>query len=644
MCGIAGIWHRDERAVDRLLVRQMCDSLAHRGPDGDEGLLVNSHGAVPSRLLSAADTGRADYDLAFGHRRLAIIDLATGDQPMSDASGSLWLIYNGEIYNYRELRAELQAAGHTFRTQSDTEVILHAYQAYGVDCASRLNGIFAFALWDAPRERLYLARDHFGVKPLYYSELGGAFRFASELKAILVDPAVPRRVDLDALNLCLTFRHTPSPWTLFQGIAKLPPGAHAVVTRDRVEITRYFETAAPTVEDASIPDLVDGLAERIDCAVQRQMVSDVPLSLSLSSGVDSSALLALMAKHSSEPVRTFTVGFAGREADSEIGPATDTAHHFGACPTGQLVSQDDYSAFMSRYMWHLEEPLGNDSAPAYYFVAQLAHANGIKVMLNGQGPDETFAGYDRHRGVALLDRVTRVNNPLARAGFALAASHLPQQSARLAHALSVSSEVDQLLSIYTFVPPAMRQRLLNPATQARVDAELPRVYLDGLLGQAPPGTRLERMLWIDTRTSLPDNLLLAEDKMAMAASVEARVPFLDVELMAFAERVPGNLKLRAGQGKWLHRRACERFLPPDVVRRPKIGFDNALDVWLRARLGVELRELIAEPSSLANSYLARPAVDRLLDEHVSGQHDHRRVLFLLLSLETWRRTFNVSGP
>jgi asparagine synthase (glutamine-hydrolysing) len=642
VCGIAGIWHRDGRAVDQALVRQMCDSLAHRGPDGDEGLLVDSHGDVQPRLLSSAN-GSADHDLAFGHRRLAIIDLATGDQPMSDASGSLWLIYNGEIYNYRELRAQLQAAGHQFRTQSDTEVILHAYQAYGVDCAAQLNGIFAFALWDAARERLYLARDHFGVKPLYYSELGGALRFASELKAILADPAVPRRPSLDALNLCLTLRHTPAPWTLFDGIAKLPPGAYAIVTRDRVEVTRYFVSAQPTFDDPSVPALVDELAERIDCAVKRQMVSDVPLSLSLSSGVDSSALLAIMAKHSSEPVRTFTVGFAGREADSEIGPATTTAHHFGACPTGKLISQDDYAAFMSRYMWHLEEPIGNDSAPAYYFVAQLAQANGIKVMLNGQGPDETFAGYDRHRGVAVLDRIAGLNNPLMRAGFAIAAGRLPQQPARLAHALSVASEVDQLLSIYTFVPPALRRRLLNPATQSKLNADLPRTYLAGMLGQAPPGTRLERMLWIDTRTSLPDNLLLAEDKMAMAASVEARVPFLDVELMAFAERVPGRLKLRSGQGKWLHRRACERFLPPDVIRRRKIGFDNALDLWLRARLGVELRDLMAEPSSLANSYLSRGTVDRLLDEHASGQHDHRRVLFLLLSLETWRRTFQVSA-
>ena len=640
MCGIAGIWHRDGHAVDRALVGQMCASIAHRGPDGDEGLLADSHGHLQPCLLSEAQS--AAYDLAFGHRRLAIIDLATGDQPMSDASGSLWLIYNGEIYNYRELRAELQAAGHQFRTQSDTEVILQAYHAYGVECASRLNGIFAFALWDAPRQCLFLARDHFGVKPLYYSELGGAFRFASELKAILADPAVPRRVDLDALNLCLTFRHTPSPWTLFQGIAKLPPGAHAIVTRDRVEVTRYYDSAQPTDDDGSVPELVDELARRIECAVQRQMVSDVPLSLSLSSGVDSSALLAIMAKHSAEPVRTFTVGFAGREAESEIGPATATAHHFAACPTGQLISEDDYAAFMSRYMWHLEEPIGNDSAPAYYFVARLAQANGIKVMLNGQGPDETFAGYDRHRGVALLDRVAGLNNPLTRACFALAASRLPEQSGRLAHALSVSSEADQLLSVYTFVPPSVRQRLLNPTTHAMVDVELPRVYLQGMLAKAPRGTRLERMLWIDTRTSLPDNLLLAEDKMAMAASVEARVPFLDLDLMSFAERLPGHLKLRAGQGKWLHRRACERFLPPEVIRRPKIGFDNALDIWLRARLGVELRAMMAESSSLANTYLSRGGVDRLLDEHFSGHRDHRRVLFLLLSLETWRRTFQVS--
>jgi asparagine synthase (glutamine-hydrolysing) len=641
MCGIAGIWNLDGAAVDRRLLEQMTNVLAHRGPDGSGVCLFNTRDSQSPAGSGGPENGESTYDLGLGHRRLAIIDLSTGDQPMATPDGSLWVTFCGEIYNYRELRADLKAKGYVFRTTSDTEVILNAYAEYGVDCPKHLSGIFAFALWDSRNRRLFLARDHYGIKPVYYCLSDGTFRFGSEIKSILADPSVNREVDVDALNLCLTFRHTPSPWTLFKGIYKLPPASCAVISSDGLRVQRYWDGEAERIEETTDAGLVEALAARLEQAVVRQMVSDVPVSLSLSSGVDSSTLLAIMSRHSSGPVRTFTVGFAGREEASEIPPAEFTARLFDAEFQSWLISEQDYSQFLNQYIWHLEEPVGNDSAPAYYFVAQMARAQGIKVMLNGQGPDEAFAGYGRHLGAAYGGWLPRIPGVLAdRVVTPLADSlPLPDVSRRMAYTLSAVSEVDQLLATYSFLSPRVRERLFGPGLLATIQHDLPQTYLAEQLQRAPAGTRLERMLWVDARTSLPDNLLLCEDKMAMAASVEARVPFLDIELMALAEQVPGRLKLRRGRGKWIHREVCSRFVPAAVAGRPKIGFDNSLDVWLKARLGHDLDRLVRQPQSLTRSYLAPQVVHQLLAEHASGRRDHRRILFLLLSLEVWHSTF-----
>jgi asparagine synthase (glutamine-hydrolysing) len=648
MCGIAGIWNLNGAPVDPALLIRMRDSLAHRGPDGASCAVFSSRAASePLIFQNLADLNAHGPlgDVGLAIRRLSIIDLVTGDQPISNEDGSVWIVFNGEIYNYRELRQVLEQAGHVFRTASDTEVVVHAYEQYGLECAVHLNGIFAFAIWDVRRRRLFLARDHFGVKPLYFSTHSGAFRFGSELKAILADTSVPRDVDPDALNLCLTLRYTPSPWTMLRGIRKLPPGSYALVDTAGAKVERYWTGAAQGREHADRHELTQALRQRLDRAVHRQMVSDVPISLSLSSGIDSSTLLAIMTRHSTEPVRTFTVGFAGREDESEIGPAIATARRFGARPEGQLISADDYAAFMSRYMWHLEEPIGNESAPAYYFVAQMAHRHGIKVMLNGQGPDEVFAGYSRHVGVAYASKLAIVPESLAGSTFVPLVDHLPlpETARRFAYALTSRSEVDQMLSIYTFVSPATRAALLSPRTRRLIDPDLPRAFVEAQLKAAPAGTRLERMLHVDTRTSLPDNLLLCEDKMAMAASVEARVPFLDLEFMQLAEMVPGYLKLSWGRGKYLHRRVGAGFVPPEIVRRPKIGFTSAVDLWLREVLGQRLRGAVHAPDSLTTAYLEHETVDRLITEHVSRRRNHQRILFLLLSMEAWYQTFILRG-
>ncbi len=336
MCGITGVYDFVAgKPVDGSLLARMTDIMVHRGPDG-RGVFQACANA-----------------LGLAHRRLAIIDLVIGDQPMTNEDGSVWVVFNGEIYNYRELRAELQAKGHCFHTQSDTEVLVHAYEEWAEDSPAHLNGIFAYALWDERRQRLFLARDHFGIKPLYYAVHDGVVRFASEIKALLADPAVPCALDLDALLLCLTFRHTPAPWTLLKGVRKLLPGGYLVVDRDGVRAGQYWR-GRPAIDHARPEEeWVEALQAGIEKAVVRQMVADVPIGISLSSGVDSTTVLAIMAEHSPRAVHAFTVGFEGGEHDNEIGPARAMAERFGADFHGRIIAEREYADFMQRYLWHL---------------------------------------------------------------------------------------------------------------------------------------------------------------------------------------------------------------------------------------------------------------------------------------------------
>jgi len=638
MCGICGVWNRDGAGVDPSLLIEMRDSMAHRGPDGAGCVLFDGQGqAEPFAFESQSMDVPFTAPVGLGHRRLSIIDLNTGDQPMCNEDGSVWIVFNGEIYNYRELRSELQARGHVFRTASDTEVILHAYEAYGDGCSERFNGIFGFAIWDRRARRLLLARDHFGIKPLYYCRVGDRFLFASEIKALLHDSAVPRELDLDALNLCLTFRHTPSPWTLFRGIFKLPPGCLLSVTADEVCERRYWTGTAVIDRETRQDEWVERLRADVERAIVRQMVSDVPIGVSLSSGVDSNTVLALMSQHSSGPVNAFTVGFADRQETSEIEPAREMAERFDAAFFEQVITSADYADFMARYLWHLEEPIGNESAAAYYFVAEMARQQQVKVLLNGQGADEAFAGYGRYLGAAYGRWLRLGTLPPLRwvlPGL-LGGTLLGERYRRFLYTLGAADEGGWLTRVYSIMDDRARRRLMCPEVLAEVDATLPEQYVRQQLASAPRGTPLERMLHVDLRTSLPDNLLLCEDKMAMAGSVEARVPFLDLDLMATAERIPGRLKLRAMRDKYIHRRACVEWVGRRVAWRPQIGFDNAVDVWLRRQLGESMREAISAPGSFTSQYLNPGYVLSLMAEHAERRRDHQRILFLLYSLESW---------
>lgn len=623
MCGIVGTYSYGSRApVQKPLLEKMTSTLVHRGPDGF-GYFVSD-----------------DKTLGFGHRRLSIIDLSTGDQPMCNEDGTVWITFNGEIYNYRELRKQLKQRGHVFKTASDTEVIVHAYEEWGTECAAKFNGIFAFGIWDDRRRQLYVARDHFGVKPLYYHDNGSSIHFASELKAILADSRVPRTLDCDALHLCLTFRHTPSPWTLFKSIRKLPPSHYMVVNGNGVFTTCYWSTAPEINRHKNEHEWLEELATVYPEAIKRQMVSDAPIGLSLSGGVDSNTILALMTKEQSH-VHTFTVGFDGAPAqDDEISAAREASKVFDADFTSDRVSEQDYMDFMSSYLWHLEEPIGNESAAAYYFVAKLAQSK-VKVLLSGQGADEPFAGYPRHLAAQYSQYLQWIPPGLVRVigGMLVPLFRNNESPGRIVDHLAQGDEVLQFLSTYSITTPAMRVRLFNPDVLVRSSAHLPGDYVRSQLARAPLGTTLEKMTYLDARTSLSDNLLLCGDKMAMAASIEMRVPFLDLELMRVAEAIPGSFKVRDFNNKVIHKKVCERWLPESVVHRKKIGFNEAMGIWLRRNLDPLLAELTTAPDSITRTMLNPEYVKAVRDEHNSGRQDNSRILFLLLSIEAWRKVF-----
>lgn len=623
MCGIAGSYaYGTRQPIDKLLLERMTSSLAHRGPDGFG--YHYSH----------------DGSLGFGHRRLSIIDLSTGDQPMCNEDSSVWVTYNGEIYNYRELREQLRARGHHFKTVSDTEVIIHAYEEWGEGCPAKLNGIFAFGIWDERKRQLFLARDHFGVKPLYYRDSGSGITFASELKAILCDPRVSRAIDLDALHMCLAFRHTPSPWTLFKSIKKLPPSSYMIINHSGVKTKCYWNSPPDIDRRKSEAEWLEELAGIYPQAVKRQMVADTPIGLSLSGGVDSNTLLALMSKEEAH-VHTFTVGFDGADdRDDELGVSREAASLFDADFSGRKVNDQDYIQFMDKYMWHLEEPIGNESAIAYYFVAELAQKK-VKVLLSGQGADEPFAGYPRHLAARYAPYVRALPKGAVRLlGLLFSPLFRGMESpGRVIGLLSGEDEIRRFLSVYSVTTPDMRRRLLSDEFAVQSKTDVLYDYVRTQLARAPLGTMLEKMTYIDARTSLSDNLLLCGDKMAMAAGVEMRVPFLDLELMKVAEAIPGSIKVDRFKNKVIHKKVCERWLPVQAVHRRKVGFNETMGKWMRQNLDMRLTQLISEPDSITNSLLKVESVRQLQREHASGSHDHQRILFLLLSIETWRKVF-----
>lgn len=622
MCGICGVYSTTGRPVESGLVDRMNAAISHRGPDGS-GRLV-------------------DGEVALGHRRLSIIDLDGGAQPMSDASQSLHVVFNGEIYNFIELRKELEGLGHRFATRSDTEVILHAYQRWGQDCVDHFNGMFSFALWDTRDRTLFLARDHLGIKPLYYGVFGTDIVFASEIKALLVHPQAPRDVDLEALASLFTFRYVPSPKTLFKGIMKLPPGHCMTISADGTRIRRFWNTIPALRTSANEDDLLEEYGALLQDAVKLQLRSDVPLGLFLSSGIDSGMLLAMMTEHLPTRVQTFTIGFDGGEATNEVDDARALAESFGAAHSYEMLGPDDYRRHFERYMSDIEEPVGNETAAAFYFVARLA-AKDIKVALTGQGADEPWGGYGRHLGARISGTYSRLPGPVTSSIEALTA-RIPGRLERLKRGVSSLAERDmltRLAKIYSFFSADMKSSLFKGelARLHDIDPYGSRHALARLQKDVAHLDPLTQILYVDTRSNLPDDLLMVGDKTSMANSIEVRVPFLDKRLVEFVETLSPELKIKGLAGKYLHKRAAEKWLPRELVHRRKKGFANPVEHWLRTSMRPFVEECLLSPDSGMARYFDQARIAQMLRDDREGRAQYRRHIYLLVSLELWHRAF-----
>ncbi|MBE2216501.1 MAG: asparagine synthase (glutamine-hydrolyzing) [Opitutaceae bacterium] len=622
MCGICGIYHQDGAPASRDTLTAMSTSMSHRGPDGSGHFL--------------------DREVGLGHRRLSIIDLEGGGQPIGNEDGSLQVVFNGEIYNFVELRQELEAAGHRFSTHSDTEVIVHGYEQWGRDCVSRFNGMFAFAIWDTHNRELFIARDHLGIKPLYYTQLGSTLLFASEIKAILAYPGIQRAVDLDALAQLFTFRYVPSPLTLFKGILKLPPGHWMHAGAGRVTIERFWRTR-PIVNTArSEADIIAEYQDLLKDAIRIQLRSDVPLGLFLSSGIDSGVILAIMREFSSSPVQAFTIGFDGGEKTNEVDDARAMAKMFGADHMFQMIGPADYARYYERYMNDLEEPVGNETAAAFYFVSHITSKK-VKVALTGQGADEPWAGYGRHRGAKLSGTYSRLPAPVTWA-LREAISRIPGRAERIKRGVLSLDEADMLTrfaKIYSFFSADMKARLFTGKLKADLDADPfhTRHALARLQKDVADLDPLTQMLYVDTRSNLPDDLLMVGDKTSMACSLEVRVPFLDYRLVEFIETLPPSMKLRGMNGKYLHKKACEKWLPKEVVYRKKKGFANPVEHWFRVGMKDFVDDHLLGSGAAIHQYFDVNYIAEILKADRSGTEQYRRQIYLLLSLELWHRSF-----
>lgn len=614
MCGIAGILKLDQSTVAPAdVLERMLQSIFHRGPDED-GRLV-------------------DGELAMGMRRLSIIDLADGQQPIFDESGRYAVVFNGEIYNYRELRQELLARGHTLKTHSDTEVIVHLYEESGPACLEQLRGMFGIAVWDKRERTLFIARDRMGIKPLYYTLKNETLIFGSEIKALLVHPDVNAALDLRGLSYFLSLKYVPAPGTLFENIHSLPPGHYLMAKDGHIEIHRYWNISyAKDANPKSEAEYLEEATELIREAVKLRLRSDVPFGAFLSGGVDSSLIVALMAEQLDEPVKTFSVGFGDGD---ELPYAKLVADRFGCDHHTLKITAADFIDHAETVLWHMDQPIADQATVATLMVAKLARQH-VKMVLTGEGGDELFAGYARYAGERFSPYTRWLPNwagQLIRGG----SRRLPgMRRGKIAvHALTTSNEAQRFANWFP---------MFNDETKRQVLTERMRDYREGAgdifaqhLAECDAREPLDRMLYVDSKLWLPDFLLLRGDKLTMANSLEARIPLLDHKLVEFAGRLPTQYKLHKGDRKYLLKRVAERMLPSEIITRKKQGFPIPIERWLRNEARPLMRDMLSQESLQRRGLFNPQYVEQLMQQHESGFADNTTELWGLVSFEIWMR-------
>jgi asparagine synthase (glutamine-hydrolysing) len=629
MCGINGIAFsaRSGRRIDAGVLARMRDVITHRGPD-DEGIFI-------------------DGLIGLGHRRLSIVDVASGHQPMTNEDGTLHITYNGEIYNHADYREQLEARGHIYRTHCDTETILHLYEEHGAACVDHLRGMFAFAIWDQRKRELFIARDRLGVKPLYYAHTDdGSLYFGSEIKTLLTANAVKPEINFEALPDYLANHATSGEETLFLGVKRLLPG-HTLVWRDgQVEIKRYWDVSfAKTIDTARRDqDYIDEWADLFRTSVRLRLMADVPLGMFLSGGIDSSAIAAAMSTMVSEPIKTFSVAFKEREAN-ELEYARLIAESYHTNHHEVVVSPEDFFSVLPKLVWHEDEPLAHPSSVALYFVSRLASQH-VKVVLTGEGSDELLAGYARYRktiyNLALGARYHGAMPAAIRNAIRNRIDGLPVNSKvrqKLVRTfLSLQPDIESIyFDNFAVFSRSIQNDLLTPETRARTGALDPYAGVRSLLERTDAQSPLDRLLYADIKTYLHE-LLMKQDQMSMAASVESRVPFLDHKLVEFTSGLPERLKLRGWTTKYVLRKAMKGVLPEAILSRPKMGFPVPIGKWFRGPYRSITNEYVLSERALSRGIFQQDLVRSLVNRHDAGE-DHSERLWALVNFEMWQRQF-----
>lgn len=624
MCGICGKVGLDEAArIEPSLIRRMIKRLEHRGPD-DTGMYLEAQAVL-------------------GHTRLSIIDLNSGKQPIANEDGTIWIVFNGEIYNYRDLRSELTHKGHRFSTQTDTEVIVHLYEEYGPDCVARLRGMFAFAIWDAPKKTLFLARDRVGIKPLYYALNNTGLAFASEIKALLVDPTIEREIDPRVIDRFLTYLFTPGAETLLRGIRKLEPGHWLLLKDGTATVRQYWDLQfVSRPANGDFHQTAEELTSLLRQTVRDHMISDVPVGVLLSGGVDSTAMLSFAVQETGQRINTFTVGFQDKHLVDERPYARLAAQRYGNQHYETTLSAQDFLDFIPRYVWHMEEPVFEPPAVALYYITKLAREH-VTVLISGEGGDEAFAGYQSYRNLVWLERLKAMGRPWRRAAGAVLDT-LGNMSS-LSRLRKYSVLMEPRLQDYYFGGSSnpfrhfnhIKSDLYSDGFRARVDIQASSALSAEAFARVAGQDRLNQMLYVDTKMWLPDDLLIKADKMTMANSLELRVPLLDHKVLEFAAALPTNYKLNGVTTKHILKHAFKGQVPSAILNRKKVGFPVPVQSWLQNELRSFVWDVLMDKRTLDRGYFNRAVVERLLAD--TSSPDYPAVAFSLVTLELWHRSF-----